>query len=612
VVLVSVPFPLYNRPSIQLGTLKSYLNAQLPDVKVDAHHIYLKIASDIGYRQYQAISERTWLAEAVYSALLYPDRFGSIEKFYQRLATGNPWLQKKTFKLLTDQIESITTRFIHSINWGVYGLAGFSISLCQLTAALYFIKQIKKRFPDLTMVAGGSMFAGESIRNVFSMFPEIDIIINGEGERPLSRLVRHLKNGGPPAKISLIPGVVTPESAASGAPLLFNQMEDLSALKQPDYDDYFNLLQSLGPQNAFFPTLPTEMSRGCWWRKSCENAKFSGCAFCNLNLQWNGYRFRNPSEIVSEIDALTTKHRTLSVAFMDNLLPPGASADIFMQLGNLGKDLRLFGEIRANTPRRVLTAMRSAGMHELQIGIEALSTRLLTKLNKGTTAIENLEIMKNCEALDISSVSNLILYFPGSDPEDLAETLRCLEFVTPFRPLKSVRFWLGYGSPVWQNPKAFGLKAVYNHPNYAVLFPQEVYRNLRFTVQAFRADLGYQKKLWRPVIKKLKEWKKVYAELHKGPSHEPILSYRDGREFLIIRQRRLGADPFTHRLEGTSRAIYLFCDRHRPLKSIVQRFQGFSPEKIVSFLRMMVEKKLMFEESEKYLSLAIPVRPANQ
>ena len=45
------------------------------------------------------------------------------------------------------------------------------------------------------------------------------------------------------------------------------------------------------------------------------------------------------------------------------------------------------------------------------LGIEALSTRLLEKLNKGTTAIQNLEIMKHCEALNISNISNLILCF---------------------------------------------------------------------------------------------------------------------------------------------------------------------------------------------------------
>ena len=204
--------------------------------------------------------------------------------------------------------------------------------------------------------------------------------------------------------------------------------------------------------------------------------------------------------------------------------------------------------------------------------------------------------------------SNLSLHFPGSDNEDVAETLRTLEFVMPFRPLRIVYFWLGLGSYVWQEPRAFGLKAVFNHPNYRKIFPSAVCQSMRFMIQSYRGDLGYQRGLWRPVMNKVKEWKKAYDELHNGPSFSPILSFRDGRNFMIIRQRRLGEEPLTHRLVGTSRAIYLFCQRHRSLEKIVIRFPEIGKDRILSFLKLMVEKRLMFEENSQYLSLAVPVR----
>jgi hypothetical protein len=40
----------------------------------------------------------------------------------------------------------------------------------------------------------------------------------------------------------------------------------------------------------------------------------------------------------------------------------------------------------------------------------------------------------------------------------------------------------------------------------------------------------------------------------------------------------------------------------------VGRFPGFGQEKILPFLSMMVDKKLMFREGERFLSLAVPVR----
>jgi hypothetical protein len=124
-------------------------------------------------------------------------------------------------------------------------------------------------------------------------------------------------------------------------------------------------------------------------------------------------------------------------------------------------------------------------------------TPLLKKLHKGTSAIQNLEIMKNCEALGIENISNRILCFSGSDKQDVALTLQNIEFALPYRPLKTAAFWL----------------------------------------------------------------------------------------------------------------IYLFCSHHRSLKKIRDRFPAFSEDKIVAFLKMMVAKKLMFEENDRYLSLAVPVDP---
>ena len=335
----------------------------------------------------------------------------------------------------------------------------------------------------------------------------------------------------------------------------------------------------------------------------------AGCAFCNLNLQWEGYRTKKPSQVVDEINHLTDRHQTLSVSMVDNVLPRDTSTEVFANLERLKKDLRLFSEIRATTSWAELKVMGKAGMQEVQIGIEALSTPLLKKLHKGTSAIQNLEIMKNCEALGIENISNLILYFPGSDERDVALTLQSIEFALPYRPLKTAAFWLGRGSPVWRNPKAYGIRAVFNHPNWAVLFPRKIFQNLGFMIQAYRGDLGYQRKIWQSVKNKVATWHTIYTELHEGPSRSPILTVRDGGNFLIIRQRRLNTEPLSHRLTGTSRSIYLFCSHHRSLKKIRDRFPTFAEDKIVAFLKRMVAKKLMFQENDRYLSLAVPVNP---
>ncbi|MGD8470472.1 MAG: RiPP maturation radical SAM C-methyltransferase [Desulfobacteraceae bacterium] len=608
ITLISTPWPLYSRPSIQLGTLKAFLQTRIPEMQIDAFHFYLSIAEAIGYRLYHEISQRSWLAESVYAALLYPERIKQAEALFCKESTGNSILRQVRFKTLTEQIKRTTDAFLSRRKWETYGLLGFSISICQLTSALYMIRRLKKRFPDLMVVVGGALTAGVSAHGILQKFPEVDVAVNGEGEMPLYQIIQHLRQKPSDLNLSKIHGVCTRfnDTEQPDKPS-FSQLKALDELAAPDYDDYFGLLKSFDAPKFFFPTLPVEISRGCWWKRAVESTKVTGCAFCNLNLQWEGYRCKPVSQAVAEIDYLTDRYQTLSVAIMDNVLPKKKAIDIFLQVAGLNKDLRLFGEVRATTPFRELKAMRNCGMREVQIGIEALCSRLLKKLHKGTSAIQNLEMMKNCEALGIRNISNLILYFPGSTQQDVAETLSTLEFTLPFQPLRAVSFWLGLESPVWQHPEKFGIRAVFNHPNYAFLFPEEIHRTWPLMIQAYRGDLTYQKQIWRPVKKRISDWQKQYAEMLKGPGDKPILSYRDGKDFMIIRQKRFRAEPSVHRLVGASREIYLLCQKHRSVQTIFAAFPDIPGDTIVNFLNMMVDKKLMFAEKNKYLSLASAV-----
>ena len=52
----------------------------------------------------------------------------------------------------------------------------------------------------------------------------------------------------------------------------------------------------------------------------------------------------------------------------------------------------------------------------------------------------------------------------------------------------------------------------------------------------------------------------------------------------------------THRLVGASREIYLFCQQRRDMKSIMDRFPLFGEDRLVPFLKMMVDKKVIAEE----------------
>jgi ribosomal peptide maturation radical SAM protein 1 len=608
VALISTPWPLFNRPSIQLGALNSFVRQNLSDVRPISFHIYLTVAKDLGYDLYREISERTWLAEPIYAALLYPDRREEISRFWSRRVSGIASLRQYDFFQLCHTLETISAKILESEAWERNLLAGLSICLGQLTSSLYFIREIKRRAPKMKTLVGGSACAGEMGYRLLRVFSEIDFVIQGEGELPLIHLIRSLKGIDPDSLLEPIPGLIS--RGLGSVEQQVSQADDLNELPIPDYSEYFKQLGSFVPEKRFLPKIPMEISRGCWWNKDLYDSKGKGCAFCNLNLQWKGYRSKSHDRIIAELEALVDRYQILSISFMDNLLPAKDLETLFMRIRGLGKDLRLFSEIRATTSYRSLAAMRAGGVYRVQVGIESLSTSLLMKLNKGTTAIDNLEIMKNCENPGLPDlIGNLMVGFPSSDEKDVGENMKNLDFALPFRPLKGILFWLGYCSPVWQEPGRYGLERIGNHPYYRHLFPPEILRGLTLMIQGYHGGVRHQNRLWNPVRERLKEWQEGYIRLHERPGCDPILSYQDGGSFMIIRQRRYGTDDMTHRLQGTSRKVYLYCENQRSMNSILSKFPGLGEEKVGPFLRMMVEKRLMFNEGDRYLSLAVPSNP---
>ena len=605
VLLVSAPWPLFNRPSLPLGALKAYLSKAVPQVQTDACHLFLKLAHALGYERYQGVSRRVWRAEAVFSALLYPAHAHLAESLYTRtLKRGDP--APDNFQQLVSQVKTVMDDWLQQVNWSALELVGFTISFCQVTASLYLISQIKAICPSLPAVVGGSSFSGERSADLLNVFPYIDYLVVGEGERPLTGLLRHLTRLRSRSIAELPDGVFSSDTKPREQDR-FSQLSRLDSLPVPDYDDYFNMLAGFSPQHRFFPVLPVESSRGCWWHRRDGTGQFKGCAFCNLNLQWQGYRTKRPDQVIREVDHLVRRHQVLSLTFADNAFPIHHAATIFEGIREIGRDLSIFTELRANTPPALLRKMKQAGVDTVQVGIEALSSRLLAKMNKGVRAIDNLSLMKYCEALGIVNASNLMLHFPGSDDNDVNETLHALSFARWYRPLKTVSFWLGLESPIYRFARRFHIQSVFNHPNLKKLFPEPVTAGIRFMIQGYRGDRTRQLKLWRSVDIETRQWQKDYDDMQRQTGGKPALVFRDGGRFIIIDQHLPMQATARHRLTGISAEIYRYCHTPRTLEQVGRVSADHSPEQIRFFLKSMVKKRLIFEEGDCYLSLAVPV-----
>ena len=587
IVLIAPPWPLFNRPSIQLGVLKAYLNKTLPKgTTIQNLHLYLQVAAALGFSNYHIISQSGWASEAVFSEVLFPNTNGPKRLFETSLSKRGLKKVKLDFSHICPIAKGALEGALGVYDFSQTRLVGISVCLNQLSAGLFVAKLLKQQYPDLPIVMGGASVSGEVGVGILRTFPWVDYVIDGEGELPLLSLCRYVLG---------LSSVINSRAVIKRGQQILGykeQIQDINELPAPDFDDYFRELSQIKGAGGINVVLPVEASRGCWWGK---------CSFCNLNLQWQGYRAKTPERVAKEVDFLSKRYLVIDLAFMDNCLPRKGAVSIFEALAVHGRDYSIFAEIRAVHSKEELAIMKRGGLDSLQVGIEALSTGLLQRLKKGASTIKNLYLMKSCTELGIDLQANLIVCFPGSREEEVEETLKNLDYAWPFSSLKPVSFWLGNASPVHNNYKDYGIHYVKAAKRYSYLFPSKIADSLTPLILDYVGDRNRQATLWKAVEKKLNFFKKRKRELDIRGSG---LTYRDGGHFMVVRQILPDGQVLTHRLTGLSRDIYLAAEKPVSMEKIFAKAQQVPKEKVEYFIEQMVEKRLMFKENSMVLSLA--------
>ena len=587
--LVAMPWPAFNRPSIQLGTLKSYISSR-SDHQVQCCHPYLGLARLLGDELYQWLASEVWICEALYSCLLYPERAEQPLALIDQACAkaGRRFDINDTLGKLDSHLE----QWLASQDWTGFDLVGFSICLNQLCASLLAMTRLHALHPQLPIVVGGSSATKAAAPALCEEF-KARFVICGEGEQPLLQLCHSMQGKSP-----RLPATVYSASQGWGSDEGHGQLADLAALPAPDYDDYFVEMQSHFPA-GFRPVLPLEFSRGCWWRK---------CAFCNLNKQWQGYRFKKAEQMKTELAGLRQRYGCLDFTFTDNALPVADSRKFFTDCARQRLDYRFFAEIRASQRGEELLALQRGGLKTIQVGIEALSTSLLSRMNKGLRVIDNLAMMRDAIQCGVELEGNLIVAFPGSTDQEVAETLENLKFAFCFRPLSVALFFLGAGSAVDCRPADFGVKARLVHPANRRLFPAETLARFPQLVHGYRGDRQQQLRRWQPVRDYVKKWQSYHDQRSLSLHDKALLTFRDGGSFLDIRQETMEGQVLRHRLKGASRAIYLSCLEINSVEGLTSRFPKISAENMSQFLSQMRAKRLIFQEGDEYLALAVHAR----
>lgn len=611
IALVAMPWSIAERPSAAIGALAAYVGRELPEVDVRTIYEYVHVAHQVGFAGYGVIANEFYIGDLLYMPFLFPERREAVRDHFiawiRRQGRPPADFGAPDWPEAFDKLQAVLGRRIEAVVEQIADCQVVGLTTCfgQLFSNLALARRLRECSPGARIVLGGSTVSARVGPSVMKEFPWIDHVIQGEGERPLVAYLRAVAAGDP--DLHAIRGVVAREQAAEhpdGAQMW--EVGGLDELPMPDFTPYVELAKQLG----FDWRLPIEGSRGCWWDRTRRNGNSKAtCYFCNLNVQWNGYRQKSVERVIDEVKTLSERYTNTQIYFLDNIIRVEGIEDLASGLVGLHKDLEFFYEMRANVHPYELLVLWEAGLRGMQVGIEGLSTAYLRRIGKGTRTIQNLQVMKTCAELGISNASaNLITWFPGSTAEEVEETVRNIrEFALAYEPCNLARFALGTDSTVDKRREEFGVANVRNKDWLRTGLPDDLWHRMHLFDLSYD-DVGTTAD-WAPVEKACAAWRQLWET-----GLRPLLFYFDGGTFLRVIDRRAGrsgAQP-VRLLSARSRDIYLYCMEIRSFTEIASRF-GFETDdqkrKLRVFLQQLVQWRLMFEEKNQYLSLALASSP---
>lgn len=597
ILLVSPPWRLASWPSLAIASLKSTLTGA--GIEAHAAHLHLPFALAFGLDRYDRIAQGWETGEALFFALAYPEQ---AEEILARSADALVRRGECAALCNLDTLEAARQAMdqcLATLDLGRYAVIGLSVGALQLGATIFLARRLRRSHPDLRIVCGGSALVGQAGAALLAQISEIDLIVDGEGEDALVRLIQ-----APDWSAAALAAIPNLRYRAADDGLAYAPRADVGGLPDlppPDFDEYFAILQTEGfaPQDVVYPM---EASRGCAWEHRRGDGQLRGCTFCGLYRGSNGYRDKPFARIVEEVDRAGDRYGTLELSLIDAYLPSAHALPLLRHIADHPADFTLFCELRCDLDRETVLALARAGARQVQLGVEALDTALLRHMAKGTRMIDNVQSIKLCATYCVPAQYNLITHFPGATAAQIERTLALLPVLFGLPAPTLAHFYLDRGSRIFQDPEAHGLAAGRIDTEKLPFLPAELSNDLCQVVPIAQDDTCDHAELWARLETLVANWRALECERQAiGRKHG--LSFRDTGSALMVTDGRQD-QPVNLSLRGALREVLLACETIVPRSRLQSLFPN-SPNLLDRALAVLREHRLIIEEKD--LVLALPV-----
>ena len=299
------------------------------------------------------------------------------------------------------------SEYLKEKKFDVIGISAMSVQYNYVENIVNIIRKVSRK----SLIVLGGALAIHSYKIVLENL-DIDFCALGEGETILLSLLKNLDE----------PGEVKGIAYAQNKKIIITSkqedIKDLDSLPFPAWD-----LFAMGTYMKYNNnTVNLISARGCPFN----------CNFCSKNFK--GVRLRSVKNVIAEIKVLKKKFKTNYFAFDDELVVVNEKriAELCGEIKKLGIKWSCQGRINFST-KPILSMMKDAGCSTVGFGIESGSPKILKNMNKGITPEMIITAIKNCDAIRLNYVPQMIFGYVGEDEDSLKETLK-LCFKTGMTP----------------------------------------------------------------------------------------------------------------------------------------------------------------------------------
>lgn len=293
---------------------------------------------------------------------------------------------------------------LDSFNPDIVGTTAVTMNFYTAAGILREAKQYK---PSLITMIGGPHVSYD-VEATFDQYPEIDLIIKGEGEQTLIELLPIISDRKSWAKVSGIAFHNNKEIVTTPSrPLI----EDMDSLPLPAR----HLLPMSRYQALGFP-VSIITSRGCP----------NKCIFC-LGRRMVGHkvRYRSPSKVVDEIEHLLTYYGVSRINIADDIFTANKQRvnELCSEINQRGITFGWSAFSRVNTvDKETLRTMQDAGCDSISFGIESGNPEMLKRVKKGITLDQARAAVQYCKELGIGAHASFMVGLPGENRQTIKDS----------------------------------------------------------------------------------------------------------------------------------------------------------------------------------------------